>query len=69
MVHLQMADSTDIARATTLCLGPQWLEGTDIESVDFELSDIACVHARGMRVALMALKRQLSLSRCRTLTI
>ena len=51
MVHLQMVDSTDIARATTLCLGLEWLEGIDIESVDFELSDSLPVsYARGKRV-------------------
>ena len=51
MVHLQMVEATDIARATTLCLGLEWLEGIDIESVDFELSDSLPVsYARGKRV-------------------
>ncbi|MEE2755817.1 MAG: type II secretion system ATPase GspE [Myxococcota bacterium] len=39
MLHLQMVDTNDVAKATSLSLGLEWREELDIESVDFELSD------------------------------
>ncbi len=39
MLHLQMVDTNDVAKATSLSLGLEWRDELDIETVDFELSD------------------------------